>query len=410
MGKRTTSDPIGSPFAVKVGALARTRSLPQAEADITQGRSVWPAHPESPGVLPGPQQCLSRLAILQAIPAGSKRARTQRKFLRAVISDPEITALRADARRAVLELARVLARHANWHTMTSWRPRERACAEIGSSRDPSKPLSISAYKRARQVLEERGFLGLVAQGWTSALRAGALDDGTGTSAVFVLTVPCRKQRLPADGESPRVNGPLTGSRSEPGKAPRAREARAEVKGEDPEVKGEKARAPRGQPVLPPFGVFPLGAVPQNCTEALGAARAMQERARLLRRMSGEHLRHLARPFFAAGWSPRDVLHAIDHEPGGRQHGYSAGVRSPAGWIRSRLAGWLGPDEVPLPSRSQRLAEARHQVLAEQAARRARDEAARAQAADYPAQAARAREMLMRRSRLAARAVASPQAD
>ena len=119
---------------------------------------------------------------------------------------------------------------------------------------------------------------------------------------------------------------------------------------------------------------------------------------------------MARPFFAAGWSPRDVLHAIDHEPGGRQHGYSAGVRSPAGWIRSRLAGWLGPDEVPLPSRSQRLAEARHQVLAEQAARRARDEAARAQAADYPAQAARAREMLMRRSRLAARAVASPQAD
>jgi hypothetical protein len=127
-------------------------------------------------VLPGPQQYLSRLAILQAIPAGSKRARNQRRFLRAVLADPEITALRADARRAVLELARVLARHANWHTMTSWRPRERACAEIGSSRDPSKPLSISAYKRARQVLEERGFLGLIAQGWTSALRAGVLDD------------------------------------------------------------------------------------------------------------------------------------------------------------------------------------------------------------------------------------------
>ena len=107
----------------------------------------------------------------------------------------------------MLELARILARHADWRTMTSWRPRARACAEIGSSRDPSKPLSISAYKRARQVLEERGFLGLVAQGWTSSLRAAALDDGTGTSAVFVLTVPRRKQRLPADGESPRVNGP-----------------------------------------------------------------------------------------------------------------------------------------------------------------------------------------------------------
>jgi len=317
-----------------------------------------------------------------------------------------IAALRADRRRAVLELARILARHADWRTMTSWRPRERACAEIGSSRDPSKPLSISAYKRARQVLEERGFLGLVAQGWTSSLRAGALDDGTGTSAVFVLTVPRRKQRLRFDGESPRVNGPLTGSRREPDIAPRARAARTEVKGGNPEVKGEKARAPRGQSVLPPAGAAPLAAVPQTRSEALGGAQVMQERARVLRRVSAEHLRHLARPFFAAGWSPRDVLHAIDYEPGGRQHGYTSGVYSPAGWIRSRLAGWFGPDGVPLPSRSQRLAEARRQVLADQAARRARDADARARVADYPAQAAQTREMLARRPRPQATLAAS----
>ena len=343
-------------------------------------------------------QAISRLAIVKAIRPGSKRARDQRRYLRAVLADPVIAALRADRRRAVLELARILARHANWRDMTSWRPREQACAEIGSSRDPSKPLSISAYKAARRVLEDRGFLGLVAQGWTSALRAGALDDGTGTSAVFVLTVPRRKQRLRSDRELSQVIRPLTGSRREPGIALRAREARAEVKGENPEVKGEKARAPRGLPVLPPAGAAPLAAVPENRTEALAAAQVMQERARLLRRISAEHLRHLARPFFAAGWSPRDLLHAIDHEPGGRQHGYTSGVRSPAGWIRSRLAAWFGPNGVPLPSRSQRLAEARRQVLADQAARRARDAAEHAAAADYPAQAARAREML--RARLA----------
>ncbi|MGZ3587431.1 MAG: hypothetical protein ACXVAP_09305, partial [Candidatus Limnocylindrales bacterium] len=77
--------------------------------------------------------------------------------------------MRADKRRAVLELARVLARHAGWETKTTWRPRALACAEIGSSRDPSRPLSVSAYKAARRVLEERGLLGLVSQGWTSAL-------------------------------------------------------------------------------------------------------------------------------------------------------------------------------------------------------------------------------------------------
>ena len=349
-------------------------------------------------MLPGHPESLSRLAIVRAIPAGSKRARNQRSYLRAVLADPEIAALRADRRRAVLELARILARHANWRDMTSWRPRERACAEIGSSRDPSKPLSISAYKAARRVLEERGFLGLVAQGWTSALRAAVLDDRTGTSAVFVLTVPRRKQRLRSDGEPPRVNRPLAGSRREPGIALRAREARAEVKGGNPEFKGEKARAPRGQSVLPPAGAAPLAAVPENRTEALAAAQAMQERARLLRRVSAEHLRHLARPFFAAGWSPRDLLHAIDHEPGGRQHGYTSGVRSPAGWIRSRLAAWFGPDDVPLPSRSQRLAEARRQVLADQAARRARDADDAGPGRGLPGTGRPAREMLRTRPR------------
>ena len=312
-----------------------------------------------------------------------------------------IAALRADARRTVYELARILIRHADWRTMTVWRPRALICAEIGSPRDPSRPLSVTAYRAARRVLEERGFLGLVARAWTSSLRAGALDDGTGTSAVFVLAIPRRRERLPSAGEPLQVNRALAGSRSEPDIAPRAREA-------NPEVKDEEARAPRGQSMLPPAGAATLAAVPENRTEALAAARAMQERARLLRRISAEHLRHLARPFFAASWSPRDLLHAIDHEPGGRQHGYTSGVRSPAGWIRSRLAAWFGPDGVPLPSRSQRLAEARRQVLADQAARRARDANARARAADYPAQAARAREML--RARLTAARALVPQTE
>ena len=201
----------------------------------------------------GPPAPPSRLAIVQAIRPGSKRARSQRAYLRAVVSDPVIAELRADRRRAVLELARILARHADWRTMTSWRPRERACAEIGSSRDPSKPLSISAYSGPACVLEERGFLGLVAQGWTSALRAGALDDGTGTSAVFVLTIPGRKQRIRSDGESPRVNGPLTGFRRKPGIAlPRARpepRSRAETRRSRARRPALRADSPCCRPLL-----------------------------------------------------------------------------------------------------------------------------------------------------------------
>jgi hypothetical protein len=335
-----------------------------------------------------PDGAISRLAIIKAIPAGSKRTRSQRAYIRAVLADPVIAELRADARRAVLELARVLARHADWRTMTAWRPRARACAEIGSSRDPARPLSISAYKRARQVLEERGFLGLVAQGWTSALRAGPLDDRTATSAVFVLTIPRRPPRL-----SSLVNGPLAESRRDSGKALRTRETQSTSRS-----KPEKARATRGRPVLPPTGRSALGAVPQNRSEARAVAQAMQARARLLRRISAEHIRHLTRMFFAAGWSGADVLHALDYEPGGRQHGYSAEVHSPAGWIRARLAEWVRNDGTPLLSRGQLTAAAREQVRAEQAWRRERDKLSRAGAGDYAARAAEARTMLARRPR------------
>jgi len=95
-----------------------------------------------------PHGGLSWLQIAPGVPAGSRRARDQRGWLRAVLADSEIAVLRADRRRAVLELARVLARHADWHAMTTWRPRARACAEIGSSRDPSRPLSVTAYREA----------------------------------------------------------------------------------------------------------------------------------------------------------------------------------------------------------------------------------------------------------------------
>ena len=86
---------------------------------------------------------------------------------------------------------------------------------------------------------------------------------------------------------------------------------------------------------------------------------MRERAAVPRRLSAEYLRHLYRPSWLAGWLLRDILWAIDHEPGGREYGYSAEVRSPAWWVRSRLAEWLGPDGAPISSRSQRMAEGPH---------------------------------------------------
>src|ERR1017187_879695 len=175
---------------------------------------VLPARQDArPGQPPG------RLQIVRAIPPGSRRARSQRAYLTALAADPQLAELRADARRTVMECARIWARHADWHTMTAWRPRAKVCAEVGSSRNPDVPLSVTAYKTARRWLEDRGWLGLVSQGWTSALRAVALDDGTSVSAVFVLAIPRRKPRLPAPDEVAPVNRPLTRSGGPVVKAP-----------------------------------------------------------------------------------------------------------------------------------------------------------------------------------------------
>ena len=81
--------------------------------------------------------------------------------------------------------------------------------------------------------------------------------------------------------------------------------------------------------------------------------------------------------------------AIDHEPGGRQHGYVSGVRSPGRWAAYRLGLWLGPDGLPLPSRSQLAAADRQRVRAEQARRRAEQR----EPAGYAEGAAAARAML-----------------
>jgi hypothetical protein len=156
-------------------------------------------------------------------------------------------------------------------------------------------------------------------------------------------------------------------------------------------------------MLPRTGPAPLGTVPQSGSEALAAARAMQERIRLLQQISAEHLRHLTRPFWPAGWRPADILHAIDHEPGGRQHGYTTAVRAPAAWIRARLAAWTGPDGTPLPSPGQQRAAAAAQARADAAARR--KETARlaaARIADNGGWADRARAMLAARGGTVAR--------
>jgi len=147
-------------------------------------------------------------------------------------------------------------------------------------------------------------------------------------------------------------------------------------------------------VLPRPGTAALHHCPENRAEGLAAAAVVQERSRDLRRLSPQHVRWLARVWFQSGWTPADVIHALDHEPSGRQHGYVQAVRSPAGWARARLALWLDSSGRPLPSRSQLAAERHRRDLEDQRRR----EAARKEPTGYAKGAALARRLLAERAR------------
>src|SRR5262249_29258382 len=206
-------------------------------------------------------------------------------------------------------------------------------------------------------------LGLVSPGTTALVRAHVLHGDEGNlAAIYVCTVPRRRRpsRRLAGVDSGKF-ADLTASCKEAVRVPRAREAETH--------NPTKARASRGQSLLPHGGTSQLHTCPKNRAEGLIAATVVQHRSAGLQWLSPQHIRYLARPYFAAGYTPADVLYALDHDPSGRPYGYSAAVRHPAGWAAARLGRWLGPSGEPVPSRSQILARKRSRILAEQEARR-----------------------------------------
>jgi hypothetical protein len=88
-------------------------------------------------------------------------------------------------------------------------------------------------------------------------------------------------------------------------------------------------------------------------------------------MSARALRSVVRIYFRTGWTPADVLHALDFGPDGAQHIHAEAVRSPARWLASRLSWWLGDDGTPVRPRSAELRELAERGRAKAATERAR---------------------------------------
>jgi hypothetical protein len=300
----------------------------------------------------------SRVQIARAVPGGSRRARDQRTWLRSVTAAIEGQGWYACRAHHPAEVARVLARYMDWKRRTSRPGHEHIATAAG--------ISLRTVRRAVAWLAAEGFLGCVSPGTTPLLRPGVLHGLSdlaelNCAAVYVLAVPRPRQ---ASSSAETEFGLLSPSGRRVVKVPPARQVRAG------KVKNENARTPCGRPsVPPPAEPFPAQKTPKSRSEGLAAAEVIRDRSRLLSALSARHLRHIAKPYFAAGWTAADVLHAVEHGPGGRGHGYTADVRYVSGWLRSRLALWQNAENGPLPSRSQRLQAERDRIRADQSARR-----------------------------------------
>jgi hypothetical protein len=94
-------------------------------------------------------------------------------------------------------------------------------------------------------------------------------------------------------------------------------------------------------------------VPTSGFTRLIAADWLRRRLPVFGRCSRKLVRHLCRPYWSAGWSNRDIVHAMDHRPG--LFGQTPGVLicpervvAPKAFIASRLAAWRSAEGTILP--------------------------------------------------------------
>jgi hypothetical protein len=260
----------------------------------------------------------ARLRAYAAVPDGAQKAASQAVWMWNVRQHPQAATLRADAYRNLCEVAWVVCRYADWRTMVT-RP------GWGLIRDRTK-LSRSTVARYLALLHAWGLLGRVRAGSTWRTRGCDVNDRDGNLAgEYVLTTP----HMMVGQESPQATSPVDETRT-PSLGP---------------VREPEKPLPRARVNVPDetTNLWPIGRAPVTRRDQLHAAERLRAVSPTLRRLSGRYLRHLLRPVFAAGWSPAQVVYALDHTPDETPRWHTADVVHVAAWMRHRLRDWQRED-------------------------------------------------------------------
>ncbi len=310
--------------------------------------------------------------VINALPAGTVRAASQKAWLDAVDQAPALAGLRADALANVRRVAQQLAWRADWTSMTTRPGDDVLVAHTG--------ISERTVHRVVRRLKDAGLLGVVAPNRSPAVQTVKGLAGQGEVAVYVLAVPSPLQLVEPAAEPVDESGLATvapPSVNEPMRARAMGEGSSEpLRGPHPQPAG--AGAGLVVPLRGPALRLPGRTTRRAALESrIAQARRVQHRVPILATITSSYVAAILRDFALAGWSDADVAEAIDWRPDGTRwpHTAATGIDpdprrgKAAHWLEHRMAPWREQAGAPMPSPSAaRLAAARARTAAQLARR------------------------------------------
>lgn len=358
------------------------------------------------GPLPQPKRlrrvCTTReatnLVVAGGLPDGYERPADQarwRDHLRAALGPGQF---RVDRHATLTAVATALMQHADWDTLTT---RPTWAVLIDHCRERTGHGSRRTIARAIATLIELQLIARVAGGrrgcyTPEGCRARSHSRGhclapetcpASEAAVYVLIVPTRLRLVPDQRAVAGAHPVDTNGTPPPREVSEAHPVRAHARRKDqPEpLRGTDFRGPAQAPATSQFipnrhdPMWPGWATTGSQGARFAAAAELQRRLPVLRQISTRDVRSCLRAFFLAGWTVRDIEHALDWRPDGTRWPHDGadgiGPTMVRGWIRYRLAPWT-TEGTPRRSFSQRAeAERAHQQAIERV-RREREQAYR----------------------------------
>lgn len=352
-------------------------------ATALQIRSDWRTNPSMRVRRPSRTQETSALHRGRAVlHMQATLATSQATWLRAVDEWINDLDMRSDGRENRRKVARILGFNADWKTLTTntltW-----------STISERTGMARATVARHLLALHEAGWIGRVAPGRSAAAKQAAGwkgDDAFLNDApVYALTEPVDNTVVDINETPPTVSG----YKEFPARA-RAEEAPPGAASRPSPTKA----ANRRQCTVPPdrtLPAWPGHVTPSSKDEKLLASREWVRLVPALNKLSDKHLRFLAKDFFNAGWTVRDLITALDTMPDGQAHGqfveghwvpYSGADGIPAArlghWVSWRLNAWRDPSGTVRESPGQRRSRRTQAKAVEQAALRQAEAARRAE--------------------------------